>query len=520
MRARLLTMTVLLLVSGWTSEGYGQAFTGLQSADQQPPETEVTAEHVPAADGGLGSTMTLAQVERARSAAPENTQRLLTVRPAAEPVPALAYRMWLPDYTLKPGSAQMRFFRALMLWQQESSEDRQKIELWAVEEGQPPEPGELTSTLARLQDVFDEIHLLATSEDMSWDHRLRDVRGLDMYSYLLPDVQESRSLARLLSLKIDSQLASGDVPGAVASLQDGFRLAGFVGQGETLVQQLVGLAIEGIMLDKVEQLIQLEDSPNLYWALATLPRPLVDINNSIQFELSSIHRVLPILTEAENEGHSEAYWNSAWAETLVQLKEIGAGDQSMNLAFAVVGIASAKTAKERLIAGGMDREKVQRMPAIRAVLLDASREIRTLSDELAKANYLPGALGYKILELEEDEFDDWVAENRYKSGAAAIVGLLVPAVHAAKSAGTRQEYLINRLMTIEALRMHAAAHDGQLPKRLEELDPVPALPNPYSGQPFDYRVEADSDAQLVILSADVPANLKQYFKEIRVRFED
>ena len=45
------------------------------------------------------------------------------------------------------------------------------------------------------------------------------------------------------------------------------------------------------------------------------------------------------------------------------------------------------------------------------------------------------------------------------------------------------------LRHVEALRLYAAAHDGKLPEGLFEVA-VPLPPDPFTGKPFVYRVEA------------------------------
>ncbi|MEZ6135238.1 MAG: hypothetical protein R3C53_10040 [Pirellulaceae bacterium] len=463
--------------------------------------------------------MTLDQIQQGpstnRPRSPVSEDSVLVVRAAADSTPALKYRLWNPDYTLKPGSAQLHFFRAMLLWNQIPSEQRQEIETWSDDEAPQPTLAERRVVMDGLGNVFEELHLLAIAEDATWDHRLRDLRGPDMYAYLLPDVQESRALARLLDQKIRYQIEEQDLDGAVESLRDGFRLAAFVGQGETLVQQLVGIAIGGMMLGSVERVMQMPNSPNMYWALASLPRPFVDIRKSVEFELGGIHRVVPLLTEAETQTRSEAYWAQEWESLLSDFEEL-AGSNNSRLALAVVGLGGAEASKQRLVEAGMERQQVDAMPDLQAILVDTSRSIRVFSDELSKAQLLPGALGQQVAEKAHRKFEQWVRENERKSGAAVLMGLLFPAVQAASTAGARQEYLINRLMTIEALRMHAATHDGELPRKLSELDPVPALPNPFNGEAFDYRVEQDGQHSVITLSADVPRGF-EYFKEIKVR---
>ena len=112
-----------------------------------------------------------------------------------------------------------------------------------------PGDHELAVAVEALQHVYAELHELAMSEDQTWDHRIRDLHGPSVYSYLLPDVQEVRVMARLLRLKIEHQLRQRDFEGALSAISDTVRLAEFVGQGETLIQKLVGIAIAAIVRD-------------------------------------------------------------------------------------------------------------------------------------------------------------------------------------------------------------------------------------------------------------------------------
>ena len=51
------------------------------------------------------------------------------------------------------------------------------------------------------------------------------------------------------------------------------------------------------------------------------------------------------------------------------------------------------------------------------------------------------------------------------------------------------------LRVIEALRLHAAAHNGALPESLSQITEVPVPNDPATGEPFIYRA-ADSAAIL------------------------
>jgi hypothetical protein len=41
------------------------------------------------------------------------------------------------------------------------------------------------------------------------------------------------------------------------------------------------------------------------------------------------------------------------------------------------------------------------------------------------------------------------------------------------------------------VRLHAAAHDGNLPASLDDIKDAPVPADPFSGKPFDYRLAGD-----------------------------
>jgi hypothetical protein len=69
-----------------------------------------------------------------------------------------------------------------------------------------------------------------------------------------------------------------------------------------------------------------------------------------------------------------------------------------------------------------------------------------------------------------------------------LFGFLVPAFSKVRRAQGRLEQRIALLRHVEALRMYAAAHDGQLPARLADC-PVPLPDDPFSGKPFRYEID-------------------------------
>lgn len=474
-------------------------------------------EVVPAADGKLGSTMTLTDVREKKSQ--QRAQKLekpVEVSPAGEPVPALRIRLYPQKWELQPGQALLHYTRAQILF---SQNPRDKQNLWqssewqdGVGEGDIPATEELKLVIDGLTPVYEELHDLAMSEDFTWDHRLRDIRGPQVYMYLLPDVQEIRTMARILAMKIRYQLSQKDFDGAFSSIRDGLRLAEFVGQGETLIQRLVGIAITSIMRERITQAISTPGCPNLYWALASVPRPLIDIRDSVMWEINNITNVLPVLAESESAEWSEAEAKRKWSSALKDLEMLNGGgiigDDDFRITLAVASIGAGEEAKQRLLKAGLPKQRLDKLPSLQLLLLDASHQLRRIGDSLGKAYLLPTELSRPLLVRENEIFQAWIRDHRQKSVAGIIAAILYPAVRQAKEAETRSMMGLNRLMTAEALRMHAATHGGSLPKSLSDLNPVPAIADPYTAKPFKYDVKAADGRQLVTLTAEGPTNFK------------
>jgi len=99
------------------------------------------------------------------------------------------------------------------------------------------------------------------------------------------DLVEYRKLAYIIELWARLEISRGGYEAATIAIRTGFGMARHVGQGPTIIQGLVGSAIGGVMCRELEQYVQGQDSPNLYRAMADMPRPLVDIEKAIKNEM-------------------------------------------------------------------------------------------------------------------------------------------------------------------------------------------------------------------------------------------
>jgi hypothetical protein len=97
-----------------------------------------------------------------------------------------------------------------------------------------------------------------------------------------------RAIAQALALQARLDIAQKRYDSAIHSVQTGLGMARHIADGPTLVHGLVGTAVGALVLKEVEQLTQTPDSPNLYWALEGLPKPLIDLTKQMEAEIGNV----------------------------------------------------------------------------------------------------------------------------------------------------------------------------------------------------------------------------------------
>ena len=420
--------------------------------------------------------------------------------PAAEPLPALKYKLYPSDKQLTLGSAAVHFGRAHLLHHQQIHEIlREKWrEYYIGLEAGTSDLNALGVQLEPYQQVLKELRALAFCRDLRWPLPIRELKGIERFEYLLPEVQQSRELARLLRYSALSYLRQGEFEQAFLEIQAGFRLAELVGTGETLIHQMVGLAIHQFMLDAILDAIKTPQSPNLYWALANMPKSLVTMRAAMEFEIEGVEKALPILAEAENSQRDAEGWKELWSQSLVQIKQfesLGTDTTQLLLFMPLALVAGKEDAKRRLLQCGLEASDLDAMPIERLLALDALYEIRSLGDELRKET-LMAELGSPWLPTLEAKHREMFRPSNYNSLGRLVAQSFLPGPQLCGSgsqgirlAQTRVQMMQARLMTVEAIRMFAAEHGGQVPRTLTELVSAPAIDDPFSKAPFSYQVD-------------------------------
>ena len=120
------------------------------------------------------------------------------------------------------------------------------------------------------------------------------------------DAQPLREVMSWLRYRVKVELAEGRTDDAVRTLQTMFQMAKHVGEGPTMLQMLIGEAFAAIAADVVADWATHPGTPNLYWALATLPDPLIDPRAMLTGETELMANTFPAFAEFEKGPVSEA----------------------------------------------------------------------------------------------------------------------------------------------------------------------------------------------------------------------
>jgi hypothetical protein len=435
----------------------------------------------------------------------------MSIHPQGEPVPALRYQLLPTLEEQQAGNAAVFYHRAILIRAQLRVEPGQDIKEtdWLDAPLRDLPRDEVRTALARYRNVFREIDLAAHRRHTDWQLESRS-EGVGL---LLPEIQGMGSLASALALKARLEIAEGHYNQAVRSLQNGFDMARQVSQGPLLLQPLVGLAIADLMLRQVQDLIQQPGAPNLYWALTSLPHPLIDMREALQGERTLLTREFPelrrLLTERLTPDQARHLAEGIVSKALAS----GGPKRSPWERRALITYWTAKyypAAKRFLREQGNSEQQVEATPAVQAVAILLVRRYEHVADELLKWFYVPywqGQVGMQRaaaqLRREADALE---------MGLASSLGLIsVSGFHRVYPAAADRERRIAALRCVEALRLYAAGHDGALAASLNDLG-VPVPIDVITGRGFEYSIH---DGKAVI-GAPSPPNEEGYPRGLRM----
>ncbi|MDY3559983.1 hypothetical protein R5W23_001182 [Gemmata sp. JC673] len=435
-------------------------------------------------------------VERPHSPAALVTR--LAASPAPAAAPALKYELLPRLRDRKPGNAAMDYHRAKLLqpnWPHDAQEAKKLQDTLIKWEEAPVDAlplAEVKKYLATHAASFRALDDAARADRCDWE--LGSKLSVGNIDGLLTEVQTFRELARFQKLRTRAALAEGKFDEAVRCIQIGMRLGKDVGEGPTLIHTLVGIAVASIFLGEVDHLIQRPGGPNMYWALTTLPRPVIDPRIAFEGEARLFDNLFPNARLLEKGVLSTDRANALLEEMMTAFQTMGRPDDKQ-IGTGGIGTTAYATmnypgARKQLLTLGWDAAAIKEMPAAQVVALRAVAAYRSYNDDLAKCF----SLNVPDARTEITKVRERSEKLRKESGdpIVSVFAMNVPAIEKTFEAHTRLNRRVALMRAVEAVRLHAAAGDGKPPKSLADIKLVPVPEDPDTLKPFVYELKGNT----------------------------
>jgi hypothetical protein len=258
-----------------------------------------------------------------------------------------------------------------------------------------------------------------------------------------------------------------------------FAMSRHLSEHPTLIGDLVGIALASVAIGPLEEMLEQPGSPNLYWALTNLPTPLIPLDKGVEGERAFIYWELHELDDSAPMSPDQLTKLIAHLDKIRALddKPPKPGDNVRAWLDARLKLeGTVEAARRRLIEYGLPEERIRRFPQDQVLLLDERRVYEVRRDDLMKVMHLPA---WQI---------EGLAAERKPGKELGLFEVFVPALYKVRVAQVRLEQRVALLRHVEALRLYAAAHGGNLPATLAEV-PVPLPVDPFTGQPFRYQLD-------------------------------
>jgi hypothetical protein len=448
----------------------------------------------------LIGTLSLARVSAAADTASAASESPTVIKLALHPSPdaqaALRYRLRPRFIEQSPGNAAVQYMRAALAWAEKKDyrDVAERIPDWLdLSLEQLRHHDDVQTFFNNMPSMyFDLIGFAARKEYCEWDLPLREYNA----ETRIPELQWLRELARLMALKARVEASRGQFPQAIESIKTGLAIGRHAAEGPTLVNGLVGVSIDGLMLQQIQTLVQQPDCPNLYWALTALPAPCIDLRRADEMEQDNLYTILPQLREIDKP-RSEEEWNKLLAEVTKKLAVLMPKEKLDGTIWAKGAPAAATAypkAKQQLQDFGYTAAAINAMPMAQAILTATVESYERERDSLHRWFYLPYAEAWPALDEEERR----VANT---DEVIPFGKLLLPSLRNVRAAQARLDREVAALRVLEALRLYATEHRGQLPKQLSDIAQVPLPNDPVTGKAFDYQ---SSDGHAVLNSPAPP----------------
>lgn len=300
-----------------------------------------------------------------------------------------------------------------------------------------------------------------------------------------------RHLSGLLSLKARLAMCRGKYDEAAGALREGFDLAHRLGEHGDSLHALTALGIESLMLERVQEWVQQPDAPNLYWALANLPRPFYSIRQIMEYDQAVFVAAEPLFKPMEpQQAPAHMLWKMLYPNFigLPNGREGPLARLYEHLQMWIEYFPDYFKAREYLRSRGLGPAQIKRLGYSRVMGLYVNHLYQVWSDRWLKWAGLP----YWQAQPKLDQLNIPWERFTQRSPCGRLIGLTgVGFQQGLRLVLARTDRQIAVLQTIESLRAYADTHHGQVPDSLEALGDLPAPDDPFTGRPLRYQRTAD-----------------------------
>ncbi len=431
-----------------------------------------------------------ASADQPQPAAPVNDEVLTTklvLHPAAEPTPALKYQLLPTLLDRKPGNAALIYNKVGQTLGAgtplETLEKLNKLHNWLEMPVADLPRDEVRKLISGYTNEFKQLDRAARYRECDWELPLGE--GF-YFAIRLPDLQVMRTSGRLLAVKAKLEIAEGNLDEALHTLQTGFAVARHTGEEPTLLSYLYGTLISKLMSDRLLELFQQPDTPNLYWSVTVLGHSYIDMRPALESDMYALYLSFPWLKEVDGSAHSPKFWRQRFHELAETLGGWSRDPQrwQSRLKLTAATIRRYPTAKQLLIDEGRSSAEVEAMSVAQVVTIYTMRSYEELQDEVFKWLHLPYWQGREGLEKVKRQ----ISATRADREILPMVEVFLENVSGVNHVRARQERSIALLRVVEAVRLYGVTHDSRLPQALSDITEVPLPIDPVTGKPFAYRL--------------------------------
>lgn len=406
---------------------------------------------------------------------------VLTVTPASQPSPALKYSLFPIEPEMMRGNAAVEYLKIHV--QSDNSDQLRELADAKLEEFSPDV---VRPIVERFRTQFEDAAYAARMRSCDWQFHFEE--GITMQ--LVPLIPY-RDLGRALALQARLDASEGNFDLAIDRLRSGYAMARNIGAGQLLICGLVGISMQDTMTAEAENLIR-AGGPNLYWALARIPSPLLNISTGLDWERQMVYSEFPRLRElrkghvtAENARLFAQEFEKAW-QWLSTLTISGREDVTKGWTAVVMVMKYYQEGKKQLADRGIQPKNIEAMPALAVAGIAMLDQYDQVCDEMLKWNALPywqAAPGF--------EQASRILQTVYTETQNPFIGI-IPSLHRTLFISARSQRRLAGVQVIEAVRAYAAAHEGKLPESLDQVTDTPPPIDPITGKPFKYTASGQS----------------------------